>query len=66
MTEGEEDFLADDPAVGLPRPGLPVPGLTVEELGGEGINRAPRRAGPAVVPDQFGEGGDEPAGLGLI
>ena len=66
MTEGGEDVLADDPAVGLPRPGLPVPSLTVEELGGEGIHRAPRRAGAAVVPDHFGEGGDEPAGLSLI
>ena len=66
MTEGGEDVLADNPDVGLPRPGLPVPGLTVEELGGEGIHRAPRRAGAAVVPDHFGEGGDEPAGLGLI
>ncbi len=43
--------------------GLPVPGLPVEELGGEGCHRVPRRAGAAVVPDRFGEGGNQPAGL---
>ncbi len=64
MTEGGQDEFAHD--AGAVRQGarFPVPGLAFEELGGEGVHRMARRAGAAIVPDRFGEGGDEPAGLG--
>ncbi len=61
--EGGQDVVAHDVGVGLAGRELPVPGLPVEELGGEDVHRISWHAGATTVPDRFGEGGNQPAGL---